>query len=31
VAFQKQLEGRFLERPVTTELRAVDSYAGGVP
>ena len=31
VAFQKQLEGRFLERPVTTELQAVDSFGGGVP
>jgi hypothetical protein len=30
-AFQRQLEGRFLERPVTLELRAVDSYGGGVP
>jgi hypothetical protein len=31
VAFQKQLEGHFVERPVVTELSAVDSYAGGVP
>ena len=30
-AFQRQLEGRYLERPVTLELRAVDSYGGGVP
>lgn len=30
-AFQKQLEGHFVERPVTLEIRAVDSYAGGVP
>jgi hypothetical protein len=27
-AFQKQLEAHFLERPVTLELRAVDSYGG---
>jgi hypothetical protein len=27
-AFQKQLEGRFVERPVTLELTPVDSYAG---
>jgi hypothetical protein len=30
-AFQRQLEGRFVERPVTIELSAVDSYGGGVP
>jgi len=30
-AFQKQLEGHFVERPVTLEIAAVDSYAGGVP
>ena len=31
VAFQKQLEGQFVERPVVTELRVVDSYPGAVP
>ncbi len=31
VAFQKQLEGHFVERPAVTELSAVDSYGGGVP
>jgi hypothetical protein len=30
-AFQKQLEGHFIERPVTLEIKAVDSYAAGVP
>jgi hypothetical protein len=31
VAFQKQLEGHLVERPVTFEIHAVDSYGGGVP
>ena len=31
LAFQKQLEGHFVERPVTLEIHAVDSYAAGVP
>jgi hypothetical protein len=30
-AFQKQLEGHLVERPVTLEIRAVDSYGGGAP
>ncbi|HVU52097.1 MAG TPA: hypothetical protein VHL80_15470 [Polyangia bacterium] len=30
-AFQKQLEGHLVERPVTLEISAVDSYGGGVP
>jgi hypothetical protein len=31
MAFQKQLDGHFVERPVTLELQPVDSYGGGVP
>jgi hypothetical protein len=31
LAFQKQLQGRFVDPPVTTELRAVDSYGGAIP
>ena len=31
VAFQKQLEGQFVERPAVTELRVVDSYTAAVP
>jgi hypothetical protein len=30
-AFQRQLEGHFVERPVVTALVPVDSYAAAVP
>jgi hypothetical protein len=30
-AFQRQLEGHLVERPVTLEIAAVDSYGGGAP
>jgi hypothetical protein len=31
VAFQKQLQGHFVEPPVTTELAAVDAYGQVMP